>query len=99
MSQLLLLDSVSVDTAGDATIVDGGGYTVVIEATSFGGGTVTLQGRYGKTGAWVVLTDNGVPAEYTENIVRGLKDFARSMEIRAVLSSSTGASGVTVRLV
>ena len=99
MSQLLLLDSVDVDTVGEAFIVDGGIYTVVVEATSFGGGTVTLQGRYGKSGNWVTLTDNGVPAEYTESILRGLKDFARSMEIRAVLSSSTGASSVTVRLV
>lgn len=99
MSQILLLDSVDVDTAGEAFNVDGGFYTVVVEATSFGGGTVTLQGRYGKAGSWIVLTDNGVPAEYTESILRGLNDFARGMEIRAVLSSSTSASGVTVRLV
>jgi len=99
MTQLLLLDGVSTDTAGEPFVVDGGSYTVVIEATSFGGGTVTLQGRYGKSGNWLVLTDNGVPAEYTAGILRVLRSFARGMEIRAILSGSTGASNVTVRLV
>ena len=91
-----LLKNVNVDTVGQYVIAKGGQEQFLIDADSFGGGTVRLEiSRDGNTWQPIRLT-NGDPAEYTENY-NGVMDFlGTGMRLRANFFGSSGASNVNV---
>ena len=93
----VLLNNVSVDTDGAALTTDGGNKTVSVDATSFGSGTVTIEGRR-PSGPWIVLTIAGSPATFTANAIRMIDRLGQGMEVRATLTGSTGANAVNVYL-
>lgn len=92
-----LLDDVSVDTNGTPITHFGGGFTIEVRATSYGAGTVAIQGSTDET-KWITLPidpDNSTFATYTADTqIRGL--LSPGYKLRAILTGSTGASGVTV---
>lgn len=99
MSSKWLLQNVSVDTTGDAVKGDGGNKVIQVSATSYGGGTVSLEGRLTPTLNWTTLTYLGSPAEFTEDTILKLDYLANGMDMRAVLYGSTAASNVNVFMV
>lgn len=93
-----LLNNVSANTDGAAVQSDGARKQVFVYATSFGGGSITLQARAGVTGSpWITLTlPDGAPAIFTSNVTRVIDYIAQGCEIRATLTGATSPSGVYV---
>jgi len=92
-----LLDAVIVDTTGTGIVHQGGAFTIQIQSSSFGGGTVKIQGSLDGTNYVSLPTapDNSTLAEYTANtMVRGILN--QSTYIRAVLTGSTTPAALTV---
>jgi hypothetical protein len=94
----MLLQNVSVDTDGAGIPADGGTKTLSIWATSFGGGSVTIQGSPDGGTTWITLTYGGNPAIFTENTFRLINRLGQGLLIRAILTGSTGASNVNADL-
>lgn len=93
-----LLNNVSADTTGSGIKADGGSKTLSVWATSFGGGTVTIQASPDGT-TWITLTlSGGDSATFTANAVRLIDRIGQGMQIRATLTGSTAPSGVNVSL-
>lgn len=93
-----LLTDVSVDVNGTGVDGDGSGKALAIWATDFGGGTVTIQGSPDGGTTWITLTVDGAAATFTANAIRYLERIGQGMQIRAILSGSSGADAVNVRL-
>ena len=93
-----LLDAVAVDTNGTGVKADGGGKTLAVWATSFGSGTVTIQGSPDGGVTWITLTIAGNPAAFTANSIRYIDRLGQGMQIRAILAGSTGASNVNAAI-
>lgn len=100
MGTVTLLDNVSADTTGTATIRgDGGRVTVVVAADDFGGGTVSLEVRDANDAAarWSTIRDHqGVAAEFTQ-AGQVTVQLINSLVMRASLAGSTSPSNVYVR--
>ena len=96
----LLLENVSANTDGAGFKSDGSRKNVYVYATSFGGGTITLQAKAPVADApWITLTlPDSAPATFTANAVRIIDNIAQGCEIRATLTDATAPSGVYVVL-
>jgi len=94
----ILLNKVDVDTVGNEFVCDGGCKRLVVDAISFGGGTVTIELKiFG--GQWgVPKLPDGSKAEFTEFDYEKIDFIANGDLVRATLSGSTGASAVNVNL-
>ena len=95
---MFLLENVSVDTDGDGKPADGGSKSVAIWGTDFGGGSVTLQSSPDGGSTWITLTVGGSPAVYTANAVQFIDRLGQGMEIRAILTGSSGAENVNAKI-
>lgn len=97
-----LLDNVSTNTNGTPMPIQDKGYkNLYIQATNFGGGTVSLEWTLTPevSGSWTVANDpSGNPLSVTQNSMYTSLSLYGAY-YRAVLSGSSGASGVCVRLV
>lgn len=93
-----LLDNVSADTNGAAFPCDGGNQTFSVWATSFGGGTVTLQASPDAGTTWITLTINGDPATFTANDVKMVDRLGVGMRVRATLTGSTSPVALSAAL-
>jgi hypothetical protein len=93
-----LLEDISADANGTGVNADGGGKTVSIWATNFGGGTVTIQGSPDGGTTWITLTEGGVAVAFIANAVRYIDRLGIGMQIRATLVGSAGADSVNVKL-
>jgi hypothetical protein len=88
---MILLDNVAANTTGAWNRYHGGLSSVLVTATSFGGGTVQLQVRSVEPeGTGVNLPDHLFSANGAKNLLLGQTD------IRAVLSGATGPTAVRV---
>jgi len=94
----MLLQDVSVDTVGVGQLGDGGSKVLAVWATSFGGGSVTIEGSPDGGTTWIVLTYGGNPAVFTSNIILTLDRIGQGMMVRAVLAGSSGASHLNADL-
>jgi len=92
-----LLQDVIVDTVGTAATSTGGPMVLQVSATSYGSGSVTIQGRFDAL-EWTTLTYGGNPAVFTSNQLLKLDYAPNGMSLRATLSGSTGATAVNVVL-
>lgn len=95
---LVLLDDVIVDGSGTPFVTDGGPYTLFAQATSFGGGAVSVETSFDAGGTWLTLSEGGTPIAFTENTVRSVVGLSGGLQIRGTLTGSTDASGVDVVL-
>ncbi len=93
-----LLTAASTNGSGPPVTTDGGAKTLMIYATNFGAGTVTVEASPGDSTTWVGLAIAGSTAGYTGNAVRMVDFLAPGMQVRATLATSTGASNVNVVL-
>lgn len=94
----LLQDNASADGDGDTIVSDGGLKTFSVTATSFGGGTVTLQTAAGLGEPFVDATfEDGTVIAFTANGVATVR-VADGHIYQAPISGSTTPSGVTARL-
>lgn len=98
MPELRLLENVSVDGAGQAFAVDGGDYTLSVWATSFGGGTVTIEGSPDNGTTWIEFTDWGGTSAFGSNIWKETGKLRSGILVRAVLNGSAGAVDVNAKL-
>lgn len=95
---MLLLDNVSADTTSVSYKGLGGDVTVIVTATSFGGGTVFFEAReILNTGPWLAIYDPviGGPISVTANSLFQIS-LPIGLELRARLGGSAGASAVRV---
>lgn len=93
-----LLSNVSVDTDGQGFVTDGGSKNLFIFADNFGGGSVTIYASADGGDHWIPLEIGGVPAVFTDQVVKVIDYIAQGMLIKAELSGSSGASGVNAWL-
>lgn len=94
----LLQNDASADGDGDDIRSDGGLKTFSVTATSFGGGTVTLQTAAGVGAPFVDATfEDGTTIAFTANGVATVR-VADGHIYRAPLAGSTSPSGVNARL-
>jgi hypothetical protein len=93
-----LLDAVIIDTVGTAIEGIGGQRIIQVSSSNFGGGSVTIEGRLDSDLEWTTLTYGGNPAVFTTKQILKLDFWAATMQLRATLSGSTGATAVTVVL-
>lgn len=93
-----LLTDVSVDVNGTAIESDGAGKLLIVWATDFGGGTVTVQVSPDGGTTWIALLVIGTAVAFTANAAQFLDRVGQGMQIRAILSGSSGASAVNARL-
>lgn len=96
MSYNKLLDNVSVDTVGQPFQGDGGSKLLVISGTNLGGGSITIELSLDSGVNWAPATYNGTLAIFTAFQSLMINKIAQHAKIRATLSGSTGASGVSV---
>ena len=94
---LTLLDNVAVDGSGAAHFVDGGTYSLFVQATAFGGGSVSVESSVDGT-TWITLSESGTPIALTGNAVRSIAGLSQGLMVRGTLTGSTAASGVTVTM-
>ena len=94
---IILLQNISADTVGEALSGDGKSKQLLVSATDFGGGSVTLEVSLDKTN-WAPLTKGGVPAVYTANATDYARVVGMATYIRATLSGSTNPSNLNVFL-
>ncbi len=92
----LLLDAVDANTNGGGVNTDGGSRTVVIWATDYDGGTVTLQASPDDGTTWITLTVDGSPATFTANAVRVIDYLGQGLQMRATLTGATNPVAVSV---
>ena len=93
-----LLNEVNVDTTGSPWLSDGGCKSLLIDAISFGGGTVTIEVQR-LNGQWVVPTmDDGTPYSFIAGDFKKFDYAGNGIYVRAKLTGSTGASKVNVFL-
>jgi hypothetical protein len=88
-----LLQNVSIDTVGVSVGGTGNSKIIQIAATSFGGGSVILEGSLDNT-LWTTLTYGGNPAIFTSGKILKLDFWPTGMYVRASLTGSTGANNV-----
>ncbi len=93
-----LLTDVSVDANGTAVESDGAGKLLVVWATDFGSGTVTIQVSPDGGTTWIALLVIGTAVAFTANAAQFLDWIGQGLQIRAVLSGSSGADSVNARL-
>lgn len=94
-----LLDAVDVDTNGTGVIGDGAERLCHIYATSFGGGTVTLQVSTDGGVAWTTIKQaGGADAAFVADIVVVIALIPSTVLIRATLTGSVAASDVSAVL-
>ena len=95
---ITLLNEVDIDTIGTPWISDGASKSLLIDAVSFGGGSVTIEvKRY--NGQWVVPSlPDGSPATFTAGTFQKFDYAGFGIYVRAKLTGSTGASKVNVLL-
>lgn len=92
-----LLNAVSVDTTGDWFTWSGGSCRIYVQATSFGGGTVTLESSVdGGTTAISENFDDGTTFSVVSDGVFNAGSFGQGVKIRAKLAGSSGADSVSV---
>ena len=79
---------------------DGAEPLIAVWATSFGGGTVTIQVSPDDGTTWITMKKllDGSAATYTSNTTDLLEDIAAGYLIRATLTGSTAASNVNCDL-
>lgn len=102
---MLLLDAVDADTDGDSNEIHSGyraGRADVrscfVWATSFGGGTVTIQVTPDNGTNWFpARTSDGIQATFTQSDMRNI--YVRGTHIRAVLNGATSPSDLSVKVV
>ncbi|MCK5602314.1 hypothetical protein KAR91_10605 [Candidatus Pacearchaeota archaeon] len=99
----ILLNNVSEDTNGSEISFPGGFGVLIVRGDSFGGGTVTIEGRsVNDPGArWGTLRDDGttsVLAEYTDSTTAEIAALVVGLEIRATLTGATAPSNVYVEV-
>lgn len=93
-----LLDNVSVDVSGDPIEGLGAGMALDIWATSFGGGSVSIELSPDNGTTWITASYGGNPATFTENTAKYIVKIGLGELIRATLTGSTGASNVNAQL-
>lgn len=98
MSRIILLDGVDADTNGEAFPTYGSDQTLVIQAASYGGGTVNIEISRDSGASWVPLTINGVIATFNSDGAYLVNRISAHYLVRATLTSSTSPSNVFVEL-
>lgn len=91
---LLGANGIDADASGDAIGWNGGEGTLVVWATAFGGGTVTLELSPDEGTTWIAV---GTETTLTANGAAGFK-LAAGVQIRATLSGSAAADAVRARV-
>ncbi len=96
--QFLLKDVSGNDVSGDPVFGDGSERSLIVWATSFGGGSVVIEiSEDGVT--FVPVTENGgTDVVFTLNTSRIILKIPSDQYIRARLAGATGATGVNVVL-
>jgi hypothetical protein len=94
---IILLDSATADTIGDAKN-NGGGLHIVVAEGDFGGGNVTLQTSIAGSDWQDVYDSNGelLTIDATNNYASRIV-LVPAMQIRATLAGAT-ASDITIKL-
>lgn len=94
-----LLQNVSANATGTAVENSGEEAILAIFATSFGGGTVTVEGTPNGGTTWITLTKkDGNPATFTANAFAVCFKIAQGYQIRARLTGSTNPVALNVTL-
>ncbi len=94
-----LLENISVDTDGAGVNADGSNKTLCVWATSFGGGTVNIEGSPDGGTTWIILQlINGADAQFTANTFKIIDRLGQGCLIRATLAGSSGANNVNAAL-
>jgi hypothetical protein len=94
----LLLDKVDVDTDGNAVTTVTQPKVLVVWATSYGSGTVSFQISPDSGATWITPSIGGTPCEYTADVVTNLPPIGQGMQVRAVLTGSSGANDVSAAI-
>ena len=93
-----LLNEVNADTTGTPWLSDGGCKSLLVDAVSFGGGSVTIEVQR-LNGQWVIPTfADGSQAIFTSGSFQKVDFAGAGIYVRAKLTGSTGASKVNVYL-
>lgn len=101
VSPLILLDNISTDTSGRSVQIPNNGWYVIKIDGNLGSGAITLQTKgHDKDTTWQNVPDPAdITNPYTLNEPTQFRIYLGSgMLVRAVLSNSSGASGVYVRI-
>jgi hypothetical protein len=95
-----LLSNVSVNTTGTGVAASGANMKIAIFATSFGSGTVTIEGSPDGGTTWIGLTQQytNSAATATANAFITCNPIGPQLMVRAKLTGATGASGVYARM-
>ena len=97
----ILLNEVNANTTpadADCYTSDGSCKSLLIDAVTWGGGTVTIEvKRHG--GQWVIPTlPDGSPATFTADTLQKFDYVGQGLIVRAKLTGATAPSKVNVRL-
>lgn len=96
MALQYLLENVNIDTDGTSVAADGANKTLVVWATNFGGGTVTIECSPDGGVTWITLTSNGIPVAYTSNNIALVFRIGSGLLVRGRFAGSAGASNVNM---
>ena len=103
MSQKFLLDEVNVDTAtanGDGVGTLGSAVNLDVQGVNFGGGTVSIFGSLDNgTTRTLLQFDDATPMQFIASGITQIARLANGYRLYASLGGSSGADGVSVRVI